>query len=281
MSCPFVGNVNMKNVSFGDLKVENGKSSVLLYKDNSSMKGNKLMFNLVEKALEPYDTKFSLDSVLADQDGSRRGLLVKIQDANSLRGLKDLDKHVVEWATKNSKELFKKNLTPQEVELRYKPIVTSVDKQGEEGTEDCVKFKVKCDPKKVPTQLHLIKADGTVEEGGGTLEHLCVRGASVSPILTAYSLWFMGGGTQFGVILQAEKMLIKPGVPRPPLSDFCSDVPLVTSKRDREEDEAVEAVEANKVAKKEEEGTAKRAREEDEAVEANKVAKKEEEKPSA
>ena len=158
--------------------------------------------------------------------------------------------------------------------------MTSVDKQGEEGTEECVKFKVKCDPKKVPTQLHLINADGTVEEGGGTLEHLCVRGASVSPILTAYSLWFMGGGTQFGVILQAEKMLIKPGVPRPPLADFCSDVPIVTSKRAREEDEAVDM---NKVAKKEEEGeegAAKGAREENEAVEANKVAKKEEE-PSA
>ena len=76
----------------------------------------------------------------------------------------------------------------------------------------------------VPTQLHLME-DGKVRRNGARIEHLELR-ARVVPIVSAYAP-FLGGGTQFGLSFQAEKMIITPGSARDVLDDY------VTSNRSR------------------------------------------------
>eukprot|EP00966_Prymnesium_polylepis_P270472 6248209-Prymnesium_polylepis.1 len=45
------------------------------------------------------------------------------------------------------------------------------------------------------------------------------------------------GGNSFGITIQAEKMVVKPGAPRATLSEFCSKTPLeATQKRARDDD---------------------------------------------
>ena len=46
------------------------------------------------------------------------------------------------------------------------------------------------------------------------------------PIVSAYALYFLGGGTQFGLSFQAEKMIITPGAARDVLDDFVTSKPL-------------------------------------------------------
>jgi hypothetical protein len=233
MPYPFVAEIDMTKVHFGPM-VNDGKQKVEIHKDNTSTKSsNKLIFNLCRDPREPFGCRFKLDTVREDQDGSRRGLIVKLEDHNVLAALQALDDHVIAHAMKNCKEFFKKSsMTEADVRLRYKPLVLKVQ---EDDDFHCTKFKVKC--KGWATELHLLHDDMTIETQAGSLDHISQYGACVAPILSAYALWFMGGGTSFGITIQAEKMVVKPGTPRPALSDFCSRTPIVvTQKRSREED---------------------------------------------
>ena len=231
MPYPFVGEIDMSKVHFGPMINDGTKQKVEIHKDGSSTKPkNKLIFNLCTDPREPLECRYKLDTVREDQDGSRRGLVVKIQDPECLKALQALDDAVIAHALKNCKELFKKNLSEDEIRLRYKPLVF---KAKDEDEEFSVKFKVKC--KGYPTELHLLHDDNTIEEKAGTLEHLSENGAYACPILSAYGLWFMGGNS-FGITIQAEKMVVKPGAPRATLSEFCSKTPLeATQKRARDD----------------------------------------------
>lgn len=234
MPYPFVGEIDMTKVHFGPMVNDGTKQKVEIHKDNTSTKSsNKLIFNLCQDPREPFGCRYKLDTVREDQDGSRRGLIVKLEDPSVLAALQALDDHVIAHAMKNCKEFFKKSsMTEADIRLRYKPLVV---KAQEEDDFYCTKFKVKC--KGWATELHLLHDDKTVEEKAGTLEHISQYGAYVAPILSAYGLWFMGGGTSFGITIQAEKMVVKPGAPRPALSDFCSPTPIeMTQKRSRDED---------------------------------------------
>lgn len=242
MPYPFVGDVDMTQVHFGPMQNDGTRQKVEMHRDATSNKSsNKLVFNLCKDARKPFACRYRLDTVREDQDGSRRGLIVRIQDESVQHALQALDDQVVQHALKNCKEFFKKsNMTEAEVRLRYKALVTKVK---EEDEDFCIKFKVKC--KGWPTVLHLLRDDRTIEEDGATLEDISQNGAYVAPILSAYGLWFMGGGTSFGVTIQAERMVVKKGAPRPALDEFTfTDTPLQTVKRQRvEEDASVDAEE--------------------------------------
>lgn len=222
MPYPFIGDVDTEKVSFGPMTTENNRQFVLLHKDNTSTKtSNKLVFNLCSDPRSPFACRYRLDVVREDQDGSRRGLAVKIEDEACLKALQTLDEHVIAHAKKNSKEFFKKsNMTHEEIMARYKPLVSKAQEDDEFYS---IKFKVKC--KGYATTLHLLNGDTTIEENGATIEDISQPGAKVAPILSAYQLWFMAGGATFGVSLQAEKMIVLPGAPKPALSDFCSTGP--------------------------------------------------------
>lgn len=219
MPYPFVGDIDTTKVSFGPMMTENNRQFVLIHRDNTSTKAsNKLVFNLCSDPRSPFACRYRLDVVREDQDGSRRGLIVKIENDACLAALKTLDEHVIAHAKKNSKEFFKKsNMTHEEIMARYKPLVSKAQEDDENYS---LKFKVKC--KGYPTALHLLNEDKTIEENGATIEDISQPGAKVAPILSAYQLWFMAGGATFGVTIQAEKMVVLPGAPKPFYSDFCS-----------------------------------------------------------
>ena len=217
MVYPFIGEMNPSEIYFTPIVMENGKQKVELFRDNSSTKpSNKVVFNLTADITEPFEAKYPLDAIREDSDGSRRGFTLKVQDAECERKLREFDDTVIATAMKNSKEWFKKsNMTEDEVRLRYKPILT---RAKEEDDYYSIKFKVKC--LKYPTRLHLFNKDGTgVLVNKGTLDDISKPGCKVAPILTAYSVWFMGG-TSFGVTLQAEEMVIEAGDSGPQLSNF-------------------------------------------------------------
>lgn len=220
MPQPFIGDLAIDKVHFGRMINDGSKQSVALHRDDTSFKpSNKLVFNLCPDPRKPFACRYKLDTVREDSDGSRRGLMVRLQDERTLAALKQLDDLAVSTALSNCKEWFKKpTMSEAEVRLRYKPLVL------EDGGEHYLKFKVKC--KGYVTELHLLREDNTVEENGGTLEHISEYGAFVAPILCCFSVWFMGGGTSFGISAQAEKMVVRPGAPRPALSDFCCEEPL-------------------------------------------------------
>ena len=167
---------------------------------------------------EPFKTRYRLDSVRDDQDGSRRGLSVCIENKEALAKLKLLDTMAIATAVANSKEWFKKSLSEVEITARYKPIV---HKAQEEDETECCKFKVKCGSSKFPTRLHLMLSDGKIIENGASLDDIN-KGSLVAPILSIFSVWFMGGGSSFGISMQAEEMIIQPGSVTPPLSSFTS-----------------------------------------------------------
>ena len=209
----FIGDIDTTKVVFLPFQQKDGRSMVEICKDKSSTTKNKLVFNLCPDVDSKFPTRYRLDSVRDDQDGSRRGLTVSIGDTSAVKQLTMLDDHLVATAVANSKEWFKKTLTEIEVRARYKPIVFFA--QEDDSVPSC-KFKVKCT--KYPTKLHLSEGD-MIYENGGKLEHLN-KGASVAPILSIYSVWFMGGGSSFGISMQAEEMVISAGDESTPLANF-------------------------------------------------------------
>lgn len=223
----YIGNVDMTKVSFGPREDANGKTKVDVYLSADQTKNNK--FNRIafcKDALEPLTTRFALDTVREDKTNLlRRGLGITISDEVTVKALQELDETLIRAAVTNSKDWFKgKILTEEQVRLRYKPVLAKLYETDETLG---IKVKVKCPGSAVPTALHLRAEDGTHYRDGGRIDHL-TRGAKVAPIMSAsYGIWFMGGGTQFGISFQIEEMIIVPGVGmEDDLSQFASSVPL-------------------------------------------------------
>ena len=220
MVFPFIGDIDMSTIKLGQMQTSNGKQSVEIA--CNATKNGKLYANLCKDVRAPMPAKYQLDMVRDDSDGSRRGLIVCIDDPDVAAALKALDDLVVAAAVANCKEWFKKSaLTETEVRARYRPLLF---KAQEEDDFSSTKFKVKCT--KFPTKLHLQKDDDTIVADGGRIEHLEDRGALLAPIVSIFGLWFMGGGSSFGIGMQAEEMVVTPGKGTVALSNFLSKRPL-------------------------------------------------------
>jgi len=199
--------------------------------DVSMKNGNKLVFNLCSDVFEPFATPYSLDKVQLDGDATRRGQAIFLADEEVLKKLQEFDELILDTAVKNQKEWFSDQkrattpLTREVIAARYRPMVNKfVPANGQDtGSEDkyFLKFKVKVGSAVVPTQLHLINGDDLLEKKG-TVEHLCMRGCKLAPILSSFGLWFMGGGSTFGLSLQAEQIAVLPGVAPAPCGAFAS-----------------------------------------------------------
>lgn len=230
MIVPYIAELNMSNVFFGPCETKDGKTKVEVYRDASSTnRTNRLnKVALCKDAMDPMSTRFPIDSVREDSANPyRRGLCITVTDPATIQALRSLDDTIVRAAVENSKEWFKKKepLSEEAVRLRYKPILGPL-REGDD-TEG-IKVKVKCPGCDYPTSLHYRDADGRHHKNGGRIEQL-TWGSKVVPIVSAsYGLWFMGGGTQFGLSLQAEDMIIIPGEsPGDTLAQFATSSPLM------------------------------------------------------
>lgn len=240
---PYIGDMDMSKITFGPCETKDGKTKVEVYRDASSTaRGNRInKMALCRDAVNPMTTRFPIDTPREDAPNPyRRGLGITVSDPETLRALHALDDAIVKAAITNSKEWFKgKMFTEEQVRARYKPIVGPL-RDGDES--EGVKVKVKCPGCDYPTTLHHRDRDGRHYKNGGRVEHL-TWGAMVVPIVSAsYGLWFMGGGTQFGLSFQAESMIVIPGnTDDNTLDEFATSAPLIMAdKKDTEVDNKVQ-----------------------------------------
>ena len=234
MPATFAGDFKVETLEFGPVDDTGKQRTVKLFDQNKKTP----VLNLTNCSVtKPLTARFSVDRLRDEPDGTvtnstRRGQAVVIENKETQRFFNALDDLVVEEATKRSREFFKKELRKEEVQLRFKQTLDTRD--GDPNPY--MKFKIKCAPGPYPTELHLLTADGKVIENGAKIEDLEKLGAEMSPVVSVYGLWFMGGGTQFGLSIQAEKMLVKPGAGRCSLASFATSTPLVVSTKTRDEE---------------------------------------------
>lgn len=239
---PYIGDMNIESITFGPFENRDGKTKVEVYRDASStQRSNRLnRIALCPDAMDPFVCPFGIDNVRDDSANPyRRGLAITITDPATLDSMRKLDEHIVASAVANSKEWFKgKTLTEADVRLRYQPIL---GKFREEDVTEGIKIKIKCPGSDYPTALHLRDETGQHHKTGGRIDHL-TKGARVVPIVSAsYGLWFMGGGSKFGLTMQAEEMIVVPGAQDSDnLSQFASSRPLEMAKRPRDDDTSEE-----------------------------------------
>jgi hypothetical protein len=244
MSFPYVADIKLSSLEFSPLISDGGRNRV----DVKTCNGRNVQFNLTPDVSEPIDATFALDLVRDDtSDPLRRGQSVIIYDTETERGnkatydaLKALDALIIAKAVENSENWFKgKQLSYEQVEARYKPLVGPDLKRGNLMVS---KFKVKCPGSKVPTRMHLMKEHDIVQDAG-RVSHLEYKGAKLSATISTYGVWFMGGGTQFGMSMQAEELIVTPAMGPEPLANFSNKRSIAVISHTGEESEMKVALE--------------------------------------
>ena len=235
MPYPTAASIDFSRLVFSKFFNQDGRQRVDLFMPDGK---SKVVFNLCTDFLEPFTTMYGLDQVRDDADGSRRGQCVFVEDKDVEAALLAFDEAVIRTAVQNAKEWFKpvggKSISEETIRDRYAPIM---NKKNEDDPHYYIKFKVKTSIAKVPTKLHSFRGTDAVVENGGKLSDLEHKGAKMSPILSSFGLWFMGGGTRFGVSLQAEEIVVEPGKPKSSMSNFATKRSFETMKAESVLDE--------------------------------------------
>ena len=224
----YVGDIDFAATHFAPAQLGE-KMSVLVYRsaEAATQKGGRLEFQLCSDSECPLTTRYGIDSVRDGESSDRRGLVLKIEEPKAVAALQQLDEVIIKTAIERSKEWFKKPLTREQVEARYKNIVS---KARDDDPFHVMKVKIKTEAAKVPTELHLKEEGGHVRKHGGRVADLERPGAEVVPVVSGYSLWFMGGGAQFGMSFQVERMIVRPSADADNLdSGFVSSKPIVVA----------------------------------------------------
>jgi hypothetical protein len=219
---------------------KNHKSMVSITYDD----GRKVMFQFCKDFQQPMQAKYGIDDVQSDgANGERRGQTVVVRDPSAQAALKAMDEEIVRIAVERSKEWFgqKVALTKEAVLLRYQPMIKDDEKPSIDG-DMLVKFRVKVPPAKFPTKMFLLTDEPNTyqemtseQELNDVVKILEKRGCLLAPLLSAPLLWFMGGGTKFGVTLQAEEMVVTSAPAPSALCNFSSITPYEAVKRGAEE----------------------------------------------
>lgn len=180
------------------------KNVDMSYDTNSAANQHKISIQLAKDSM-PIFSKYRLSEPRDNEDGKRRNWELKLENPELVKILKDFDEYILEYAVKNSRTLFKKDLNRDQIEARYKEIV----KPPKEG-EDCpyMIVKVSCPPSDNPTPIKTIKEEDSKRVlTNGTIDDL-TRDAEVVPIVRTNGLWFMSDS--FGVSFSAYKLIVKP-----------------------------------------------------------------------
>lgn len=154
------------------------------------------------KDTNPLIAKWNLSTPREGEDGTRRNWEIYIDDPESIRILKDFDTHVKAYAKEHSREWFKKDLNPEQINDRYKSIVKE---PKENETMDYIILKVNCPPKTATPIKKLLEDGKTLVDG--TIDDL-TKDAKVVPIVSTSGVWFMSDS--FGISLSAYKLIVQP-----------------------------------------------------------------------
>lgn len=209
----FLKDISFDSIHFG--KLENADKEkkkkqfrIPVYK-NASSEEPRNQFNEVKFDPKFYlEAPYGLDEVQEGSSADRRGMVLKVEDEDTLEALRALDRLVLKTAVERSEEWFKSAspLPYAVVKDRYKPLL-------KEPTEKynfySIKVKVKCGGQ-VPTKMHSQERMYTKKVAEGSTDDI-TRGAHIVPIVSwAYGVYF--AGASFGLSVQVEQMLIVPAV---------------------------------------------------------------------
>ena len=182
-----------------------GKKRVDLFMDETSTSpSNKIKFQLCDSELKPIVTKYPLDQVRDDGDPTRRGQMVIVDDPATVDALLAFDKRMIELAVQHSKDWFGSVKTEEQVRPCYKSVLTRISEED----DYTMKFKVKCQGAQYPTKILRLRDAAKGELVPAKEKALGAKNAKIVPVLSAYGVYFISGGAQFGVSFQAESIIV-------------------------------------------------------------------------
>lgn len=186
----------------------------LSYDASSKTWSQRVIFQVCKNETEALVAPFGLSKPRDGQDASKRNLELMVVNQTTIDKFNEIDAHIQDYAFKNSKSLFRKELSKTEIEAKYKSILKWKEpREGYEGYHYII-VKTKCPPEKTPP----IKV---VEEGSkmrdGSIDDLTAQ-CKIVPIVRLLYIWFMTDS--FGVTPQADRFIVFPGPKRAFLDDF-------------------------------------------------------------
>ena len=219
----FAGAINWSDLSFGKMETDpvSKRQTVAV-----TLNGRKPRFLLCKNENHMLTTRYGLDQPQEPGKEARRTQTAWVEEEDLQRSLRELDEMVVRTAVEQSKTWFKATLSEEVIRSRYKPLL--LQKDGDD--KPMLKFKVKCPPAKYPTDIFRratdYRGEGEVPYHRSDFRILEAGGAHVYPTVSMIEVWFMSGGSSFGLSMQAEKMLVVEGDAHNPLGVFATQKPV-------------------------------------------------------
>lgn len=199
----FMNSISINSIQFQDITFSSrGQKQVDLSFDKTSKSwSNKVITQVCKDETSALYSKYGLSKPLNDQDGFKRNLELILEDETVIKKIQEIDEYILNYAIGNSKELFRKELTREQVEAKYKSILK------EKNGEKYIIIKVKCNPNDKPTPIKILDSLNSKISNGCFTD--IIPGTKVVPVVRLLSLWFMTD--TFGLSLQADKLMIIPG----------------------------------------------------------------------
>lgn len=213
----FAGNVDFSTLEFG--KLETDPMTKRQYVP-VTLAGRKPRFSLCKDDSDMLVTPFALDIPQEAGKDARRTQTALAHSTDLQDAMRAIDEAVVKMAMSESKNWFKAVLSEEVIRSRYKSCMQTKDGQD----SPLIRFKVKCPPSKYPTDIYCQLSgetqDGKMQYRRSDHNALCKKGASVYPTVSMVEVWFMSGGSSFGISMQAEELLMVEGESHNPLKRF-------------------------------------------------------------
>ena len=183
----------------------------LSFDETSKAWSQRVIFQVCKGESEALRSPYGLSKPREGQDETKRNLELVLESEEVINKLKEIDNHVKDYAHKNSKTLFRKDLTKVEIEAKYKSVLKW--QEPKDGNEGYYYIIVKVNTEKQPP----IKV---VEDGKMRDETIASinAGCKVVPKIRLLFMWFMSDS--FGITPQADKFIVFPGKKRKFLDDF-------------------------------------------------------------
>ena len=182
--------------------VKGQKVVELSFDKDSTAWSNRMTLQLCYDETTPLISNWALSQVREGQDPTKREYELALNKEVEEK-LAAFDQLILKKACENSREWFKKELKPEQIEARYKSLVKTAKSEGE---PNFIKIKVKCPPADKPTPIKKLSEDGTRISNSNT--SILTRNAKVVPTVRIMNIWFMTDS--FGVSLAAHKLIVTP-----------------------------------------------------------------------
>ena len=173
----------------------------LSFDETSKAWSQRVIFQVCKGESEALRSPYGLSKPREGQDDTKRNLELVLENEDVINKLKEIDEYVKEYAQKNCKTLFRKELTKVEIEAKYKTILKW--KEPRDGNDGYYYIIVKVNTERPPP----IKVIEDSKMRDGSIDSLN-SGCKVVPKIRLLFMWFMSDS--FGITPQADKFIVFP-----------------------------------------------------------------------